>query len=188
MQISNRNIIRFLSFLSFVIFFCPFFQMCSDKSIKESRFGEKLVISPSTPKKEMDSIKNAFENKKIISGRKKFTFSIYKLVHTTFLKDEFRVNKFIKGLNHIDFYGSLSYLFILINSVILLFYSFSNKLKTAINLSFLNIIFLLLSILFFYLKEGLLEDFNQIKIGYYLFFTNSILIVYFCRKDLKLNK
>ncbi|MFC5980338.1 hypothetical protein [Flavobacterium salmonis] len=33
---NRKNIIRFLASLSMLIFFSPFFQMCSDKHIKES--------------------------------------------------------------------------------------------------------------------------------------------------------
>lgn len=33
---NRKNIIRFLASLSMLIFFSPFFQMCSDKTIKES--------------------------------------------------------------------------------------------------------------------------------------------------------
>lgn len=35
MNLKRKNIIRFLSTISLMIFFLPFFQMCSDKTIKE---------------------------------------------------------------------------------------------------------------------------------------------------------
>jgi len=105
------------------------------------------------------------------------------MIYSTLFQDQFNLKEFIKRFKEIDFYGIICYLLIILNSILLLIYSLFYRIKAVINLSFFNIIFLLLSILFFNLDHGL--DFNQIKIGYYLFFINSILIIYFCRKELK---
>ena len=54
--------------------------------------------------------------------------------------------------------------------------SFRKKFKHIIVLSSVNILVLCLATLTLYLT-GIIEDFNQIKYGYYLFIVNSILII-----------
>lgn len=67
---NRKNIIRFLAGLSMMIFFSPFFQMCSDKSIKESSsFINSYHNSETAKEKEI-----AFER-----AKKDFSLSGYDL-------------------------------------------------------------------------------------------------------------
>ena len=58
---NRKNIIRFLASLSILIFFSPFFQMCSDKSIKESSSFIKSYHKAETAKEK----EIAFERSKM---------------------------------------------------------------------------------------------------------------------------
>lgn len=182
MQLNNKIIIRFLSGLTFLIFFCPFFQMCSDEAIKTSPLKE-FSIKNGTPKKEADSLLTIFYKKKIEQGRKEYTFNAYQITKKAFI-DNLALDIF-DYLDEIDIYGSLCYPLFIIFSSIGLFFSLKSKFNRTRIFNYVNITLIILSIFFFYLKEGLLEDINQIKIGYYLFFLNSIVIIYFCNKELK---
>jgi hypothetical protein len=66
---NRKTIIRFLASLSMLIFFSPFFQMCSDKNIKSSSFI-KSYHKTETPKEK----KLAFER-----AKKSFSLSGYDL-------------------------------------------------------------------------------------------------------------
>jgi hypothetical protein len=190
MQINNRNTIRFLSGLSFLIFFCPFFQMCSDKSIEEAPFTKEVLAEPSKfTKEELKKFENEKEieiRKRIIETKKIVTFNAYDFIYKTSGSDSKNTFKeLFNSLDEIDTYGVFSIILIIMNSLFILIYSFLNKLKIVIKLNKIGLSLLALSLVFFYLKIGLLEDINQIKIGYYLFFINSIGIIYFCNKELK---
>lgn len=156
--------------------------MCSDEAIKTSPFKE-IAIKNGTPKKEADSIRNNFYKRKILDGRKKYTMNVYELTKKFFI-DQSPIDIF-DHVDEIDMYGSLCFPFFIIFSCTGLFFAFKSRFKLTKLFSLTNTILIILSILFFYLKEGLLEDINQIKLGYYLFFLNSIVIIYFCNKELK---
>jgi hypothetical protein len=54
MNLIRKNIIKFLSTVSLLIFFLPFFQTCSDKTIKsESSFLRSYAISKTESEKEI---------------------------------------------------------------------------------------------------------------------------------------
>jgi len=54
MNLTRKNIIKFLSTVSLLIFFLPFFQTCSDKTIKsESSFLRSYAISKTESEKEI---------------------------------------------------------------------------------------------------------------------------------------
>ncbi|MDX6183172.1 hypothetical protein SGQ44_13400 [Flavobacterium sp. Fl-77] len=67
---NRKNIIRFLASLSMLIFFSPFFQMCSDKSIKRSSSFIKSYHNAETAKEK----EIAFEK-----AKKDFSLSGYDL-------------------------------------------------------------------------------------------------------------
>ncbi|VBB47523.1 membrane hypothetical protein [uncultured Paludibacter sp.] len=78
----------------------------------------------------------------------------------------------------------LFFVFIILNSFLLVFYSFKNKFKKIRNVAIINVSILIISYLLMYLGFYLVK-FNQIKYGSYLFVINSILIIYFSIKNKK---
>ncbi|WP_136666606.1 hypothetical protein [Flavobacterium sp. H122] len=163
--------------------------MCSDKSIEEAPFTKTThANSDNFNEEELRKFEkeNEIENKKrIIITRKEVTYNAYELVYSTFDDSNITFEEIYESLDEVDSYGILSFFLIMINSVFILIYSFLSKLRIVNILNKINIVLITSSLIFFFLKNGLLEDINQIKIGYYLFFLNSIGIIYFCNKELK---
>lgn len=189
MKIKNVTIIRILSGLTFLIFFCPFFQMCSDESIKNAPFTKDILANPEIyTKKELQEFKKnaAIENKKrILETKKETTFNAYEIVYKPLSENDNFLKVIHENLAEIDTYGVISIVFFILNSIMIFVFTFLKKNKILIILNTINIVLIVSSLLFFFLKKGLLEDINQIKIGYYLFFINTLVIIYFCNQELK---
>ncbi len=172
MSLNNRGFIRFLSGLSFLIFFCPFFQTCSDKVILE------------LPKiKEEKSIK--IKNQLIDESKKIYTYNGYQLAYVFIDKTFFDKEDSIIDLTDLkDSLISISFLILIIISIAIFYFSIFQKEKDLTYVSILNLLIFIISTLLIMFERNF-ENINQIKIGYYLFLLNSILIIYFCRKELK---
>lgn len=174
MQVSTRNIIRFLSFLSFIILFCPFFQTCSDKSISN------------LPKIKENN--NIFQKNQLIKkSKKEYTFNGYQIAYifadeTFFIKER----RIVDLTDFLDSMISISFIILILFSIWIFYLSLFNN-NIIYKISILNLSVLLISIILLTLEKNF-ENINQIKIGFYLFLLNSILIIYFCRKELKLSK
>jgi len=170
MKISMKTTftLKSLSVFTFVIFFLPFMRTCSDDSLK-SIVKKEVNIS--------DESMREITRKEIAEQTKEFTFNFYTLSTLT-LKD-FKLD----NLSDKNFYPLFGLTIVLFLSILILILSFKNKFKTVNWLSTTNLIILLLSTLIFCLT-GLIEKINQMKIGYYLFVTNSILITYLSKKHI----
>ncbi len=145
------NIIRILAGLSFLLFFCPFFQMCSDNMIlkKDSETPEQLNMR----KDSMTA--NAYE------------LSVFRKLDSDNQQD----------VEWLDIFFTA----IIVSSTIIFIKSISCHHGFIIPLCYLN---LLLSIGFVISSflVGLLDDFGQIKFGYYLFIINTITIIAFTNR------
>lgn len=118
----NRNsIIRILAISSLLIFFLPFFQMCSDKNIKENRFIKSYTKEKTEKEKEI-----AFnQNKKDLSINgyelamlfepKTFSFTAIMFLNFTICISVLR------GHKKLLFLSFLNLIFILFSFIILLF-------------------------------------------------------------------
>jgi len=196
--------LRSLVSLSFLLFFLPFLRTCSDKSIEHFHSEEVTAVividSAKTVIKGNDTIRifeapSKKEEKKLLQQEKKnriakihkakreFTFSFYTLLIKTLFKDKFDKNPFLEK----SFYSLSGYFLVLISTIIMLILSFLNKMKAVQILSLINLILLSSSTILLYFCE-VLEDLNQIKIGYYLIFINFILIIVFSGKALRENQ
>jgi len=91
---------------------------------------------------------------------------IYKTIGEKELKE---YNK--STLEDKTFYPLFGFLLILINSILLLIFTFINKYNLTYKFGVLNIGILILSTLSLIFSE-IVEDINQFKIGYYLFTLN----------------
>lgn len=161
--------------------------MCSDKAINEAPYTKAVIAFPEEySKEELREIKREHEEEnklRIINTKKEITYNAYEIAFKNsseiFFKDSISI------FNNFDTYGFMCYISIILISISIAIYSIKIiVIKKILTLTTLNLVLLLISKLFFYL-HGNFEDINQIKIGYYLFFINSILIIYFCRKELK---
>lgn len=174
----NILTIRSLAIFSFVIFFLPFVQMCSDNDLKKmekrevkiDQNGNDIVseINDSTDKKSQEHL----------SLKKKDATKNFYFISTLMLEETTKIKNI--GMSDVPVLGFTVILFL---SILVLLFSFTNKFKIVLVLSVLNLTILLVSTLILYLN--IIENINQIKIGYYLFVLNTLAIIYFSRRLIK---
>ena len=182
-----------LTILSLFILALPFFQTCSDKNILENSFLNKsplredaLITPPETKivdRKEIEipqekeyhyTFKELSEKKKetirkFISLKKEMTSNGYQLAFQFVIQIEPK-----DVINTID-YTVLPFFMTLIITCLLIYFSFKSKPKIILILSTLNFLILIAHLTVLYLSDYL-EDIEQIKLGYYLFLINLVLI------------
>ena len=187
----TTNIIRLLAGLSFLIFFSPFFDMCS-RPLKKVRTEEVTITETDTlpiqdgiaensivatdATKANSRIKNNNEEKiSILSGYglSTYIFKYFKEINTDELKGS-------------TFYALFCFTIILIISGLQVILLFKSKLRQVHYLAYINIFLSLVAMLIFYLNSTL-EELSQIKFGYYLFLINTIAIIVLCKKAIKQN-
>ncbi len=173
----TQSIIRILAGLSFLIFICPFFQMCSDNQLKKGGFKrENIDVTTSQYEKELQLKKHQEE----------VTFNGYEMGYYIFKPDGGESEFKFKDLLDIQFYAFFSYIIIMILSILIFAFSFRSKYKVILFLSLANILLAVGSMAIFYFEGGL-DDPAQIKFGYYIFLMNSIAIIAFCNRTIKRN-
>jgi hypothetical protein len=139
--------------LSFIIFFLPFLQTCSDRKLSEN-----------LDKKE--------KKERYFELKKQHTFSVYRLSYDT-----------IRGLtnetskNNLLFVAHLLIPLIVLNSIFIFVCSFLKKYSLTYWLTIVSLL-LLFSKLGMMISEEMIENINQLKIGWYLFLLNSLFILY----------
>ncbi|MEN9876832.1 MAG: hypothetical protein RLZZ529_1829 [Bacteroidota bacterium] len=182
-----------LTILSLIILALPFFQTCSDKNIMENSFLknsplQEELIKPTETKivngKEIEisqekeykyTFKELTEKKKetirkFISLKKEMTSNGYQLAFQFVIQIQPK-----DIINTID-YKSLPFFLTLIITCLLIYFSFKREPKIILILSISNFIILITHIFLLYLSDYL-EDFEQVKYGYYLFLINLVLII-----------
>jgi hypothetical protein len=193
-----------LTILSLIILALPFFQTCSDKNIMENSFLknsplEEELIEPTLTKivngKEIEisqekeykyTFKELTEKKKetirkFISLKKEMTSNGYQLAFQFVIQIQPK-----DIINTID-YKSLPFFLTLIITCLLIYFSFKREPKIILILSISNFIILITHIFLLYLSDYL-EDFEQVKYGYYLFLINLVLIIIESFKEKTNNK
>lgn len=146
-----NNIIRILAGLSFLIFCCPFFQLCSDDMMMKKQ--------PET--------KEEFEQRK-----KDITVDAYQL--SAFRKLDPHDDREISWMD--TFFTS-----IIIFSTIILIKSFKSHSMSLSILCYLNLLLCIGFVIMAFISR-LLEDFSQLKFGFYLFIINTIAIIAAAKK------
>lgn len=167
---SKQTIIRILTGLTFLIFLCPFFQMCSDKNILKKTVEKGISLTPEQLHVEREE--------SLIESRKSNTSSGYEIAFCIFNKFE------LQDLSDSGFYCFLCFFIVLIISTIQFCFSFINKFKVIYLLGLINLTLVIFPMLSFYFAE-ILEDINQIKYGYYLFIINTIILLLLSKKMMK---
>jgi hypothetical protein len=138
--------------LSFIIFSLPFLQTCSDKQLK-------------------DNIKNDFSKEKLLELKKENTFNAYGITYnilSDFKSEELKV---------VIFYAYLLYPIIIVLAILIFVQSFRSRFKSIFYLTSLSTLLFILSILLL-IYIGVVQNINQLKIGWYLFLLNSLFMIY----------
>lgn len=156
--------LRSLTCLTFVIFFLPFMRTCSAIEVSD-------IESEMTTPINDESIKSPIQPK----IRQEHTVNFYSISALTV--DNFK----LENLSDTTFSPLFGFTVILIFSITILFLAFKNKFKIIFILSISNLVILFISTLTLCFAH-VIEGFNQIKIGYYLFVINTLLIIYFSKK------
>ena len=171
---TNQNIIRLLSGLTFLIFFCPFFQMCSDSSHLKKTLAEQ-------PKTQTEIIREKErQEKELREFKKAWTYSGYKMA--TYIFEPKALKKITpEDLLDSTFYTFLSFTLTLIISIFIFIQSLRKKFTAVYKPALLNLLFAVIPIAIF-LIDGVLEELSQIKFGYYLFIINTIALIIFSRE------
>lgn len=185
----NIFTLKTLILLSFLLFCLPFLRTCSNSSI------EKLnpVISEVLPQNNVSKDSNEKLLQKTLDDRKenieeskeKFTYSFYGLIDLGFVNKDAKLDSSV--FSDQSFYALLSLLLIFISTIFMLFFSFFKRVRLIKILGILNILFLITSMILFYTSK-ILEDFNQLKVGFYLVLFNTVLIIFSAFKIEKTQK
>ncbi|OYU79027.1 MAG: hypothetical protein CFE23_16070 [Flavobacterium sp. BFFFF1] len=112
------------------------------------------------------------------NGRKDSTLNAYQIGFTGFKEFEFRYFK------DSFFYVSLSFAFIIFLSLGILYLAFKENYRFIFRISVFNLILLFSSILIIIIGD-FIDDFNQIRYGYYLLALNIFALILVSRKLVK---
>lgn len=179
---TKHNIIRILAGLSFLIFFCPFLQMCSDGTLHKVEVAQEIVVENTQTE---DSLKydsestvttETFDKKeeKTAKSEKGFTINGYELALASF-KNPSNLTTLSDIFDIFSFYA-----LIVLLSIIIFISALRKKLKSVFWLSIINLLSGITPILMF-LTDATFEV-NQIKFGYYLFILNTLALIIFSKK------
>ena len=170
-----NNIIKLrgLILLNFLIFFLPFLKMCSGVEKKSEVAAETAISVQNNTKAQSDTlVLDTLEDSQTLSkpepildnqGR---VYNFYEAVYFNFETDR------IEGF---EFSPFICYLLVLFLVILMFIGSIFNKTMLIRALSIINIALLLGSVVWFYFLE-IIENINQLKIGFYLILLNMVLI------------
>lgn len=168
-----KAVIKFLNLLSFVLFFMPFFQLCTYPLVKED-FAEDAVIVIN--EKVKDTIINELSNESINGKRKGLNLNVY-IMSIGFIDMDFQ------SFKDPFFYAFLCFTFLILGSVFSLFFAFKNKFNLVFICSLVNLSLPIISLFILYFSNNIDDDF-EIKYGFYLSILNILLIIYFSKRHL----
>lgn len=185
----NIFTLRTLILLSFLLFCLPFLRTCSNSSIESMN----PVISEVIPKNSVSKanseklLQKALDDRKenIEESKEKSTYSFYGLLDLGFVNKDTKLDSSV--FSDQSFYALLNLLLIFISTICMLIFSFFKRVTLIKILGILNILFLITSMILFY-SSDILEDFNQLKVGFYLVLFNTVLIIFSAFKIEKTQK
>ena len=93
--------------------------------------------------------------------------------------NEFQLKDFLKDK---DFFSIISYTFIIVLSILMIVFSWRRKFLRVRKLAVANIILLVISTILF-VKSGVIDEFADIKYGFYVFLMYSIFLIYISNKE-----
>lgn len=195
--------LRLLCVLSFMLLISPFYDSCSGRGLKETAVD---VPTESVTENEITNVPKVEVAEPITENQEPFLDKIYDRIDDDSTQNAFEFawisfdlfdmsfQDFKKstsnGIKNNDFTGffycvkNFSFLFIVILTFLNLILSFTSKIKKVFQFSKTILILLAISVICIFL-EGLFENINQIKWGYYSFMVVNMMIFYVSKKILK---
>ena len=197
--------LRFLCVIAFLLLFCPFYDNCNGKGMKEK--ASEVTEAASALEANTNPVIASVE-KPLQKVEKPFLNTIYEFIDDNASQSaiefawisidiaeisfqEFKADV-KKSITKNDFavlffwLKNFSFLVISILTFLNLVLCFTSKIEFVYRFSRWNIVLLLLTIICIFL-EDFLEQLSQIKWGYYCFFINSIMIFYISKKLFKID-
>lgn len=193
--------LRLLSLLGFLLLFAPFYDSCDGHRMKKAESNVEAVAN--TPVI-IDSKKNISTEIDTISNSEETYESSFLDETYDFIDDddsenalefakinfdeivEFDYKEFIKGIRDegfgvLFFYlKNLCFSFIILLTLLMLFFSILKKRNWIYKLAKINLILLIITFICIFC-EGTFKHFNQIKWGYYAFIITNMLLFYYSR-------
>lgn len=180
---------KYFTPIAFLIFFMPFLEKCMKKEVVE--FDENIdsvAIFQNTDKvssisklSKIDSTRiNLNENKEIEneliseSSNNLNAYEVAEFLPSEVFNKEFEIGSL--------FFGYSFYTYILLLSILMIVFSWRRKYLLVRNLAVANIILLVISTILL-VKSGVIDEFEDIKYGTYVFIMYSILIIYISNKE-----
>ena len=180
---------KYFTPIAFLIFFMPFLERCMKKEVVE--FDENIdsvAIFQSTNKvsnisklSKIDSTRiNLNENKEIEtekiseSNNNLNAYEVAEFLPSVVFNKEFEIEDL--------FFGYSFYTYILLLSILMIVFSWRRKFLRVRNLAVANIILFVISTILL-VKSGVIDEFEDIKYGTYVFIMYSILIIYISNKE-----
>jgi len=158
-----KNSTKYLTTLSLLILLLPFLQTCTNQELKNPEY-----VGYENNVKHIPLNYNKEKSKKVKSES---TFNGYRIAFSVFKNEPKKIN--LDDAILADYFMLTSVLI----SIFLCILSFFNRFNTIIFYSTcINILLVILSV-YVFKKSGILREFHQVKIGYYLYTINLILIV-----------
>ena len=180
---------KYFTPIAFLIFFMPFLERCMKKEVVE--FDENIdsvAIFQSTNKvsnisklSKIDSTRiNLNKNKEIEtekiseSNNNLNAYEVAEFLPSVVFNKEFEIENL--------FFGYSFYTYILLLSILMIVFSWRRKFLRVRNLAVANIILLVISTILL-VKSGVIDEFEDIKYGTYVFIMYSILVIYISNKE-----
>ena len=169
-----KAVIKFLNLLPFVLFFMPFFQLCTLPNYKDNAVEVDLSKLKETEK---DTIVDKIGNESIKhKERIGCNVNVYRMSFVF-------VNMDFQSLKDPLFYAFLCFTFLVLGSIFSLFFAIKNKFNLVFICSLVNLSLPIISLSILYFSNYIDEEF-ELKYGFYLFILNILLIIYFSKRHL----
>lgn len=170
-----NNIIKLrgLISLNFLIFFLPFLKMCSGVEKKSEVAAEAAISMQNNTEAQSDTlVLDTLEESQTLSklvpilDNQGIVYNFYEAVYFNFETDM---------IEDFEFSPFICYPLVLFLVILMFIGSIFNKTMLIRTLSIINIVLLLGSVVWFYFLE-IIENINQLRIGFYLIILNMVLI------------
>ena len=187
---------KYLTPFALLIFFMPFLRFCEPLTKYEATEVEaeidsvainidtlKTVNLDNSAKITLpDETQNSFSKSNDFENKEDVNLSAYHIGFgfvKSIYNNEFQLKDFS---NDKDFFSIISYTFIIVFSILMIVFSWRRKFLRVRNLAVANIILLVISTILL-VKSGVIDEFEDIKYGTYVFIMYSILIIYISNKE-----
>lgn len=197
--------LRLLSLLGFLLLMAPFYDSCNGQRMKQiDSVDAQAAVEVDTvnidtteiSKVQIDTVSNTVENYEpsifyeayefIDDDDSENAFEFAKININAFFEFDYKEFKteLKKEGNKVFFFKlkNLCFSFIVLVSIMILLFSFFKKINWIYKLSIANLVLLAITVICIFL-EGLFEDINQIKWGYYAFLATNMLLFYYSKPD-----